>query len=99
MVAAGVIGYVFHLVHVPLTPLVLAIILGPMLEENFQRSLALSRGDWGIFVSSPISIALLIVCILSVVLGAARPLLAAALRRRHSSIPSTPRKNPQEITK
>lgn len=85
MVGAGVIGYVFHLLRVPLTPLVLAIILGPMLEENFQRSLALSRGDWGIFVSSPVAIGLLVVCALAVLLGVLRPALAALMRARARS--------------
>lgn len=85
MVAAGVIGYVFHLLRVPLTPLVLAIILGPMLEENFQRSLALSRGDWGVFTSSPIATGLLLVCALAVALGASRPALAAFVRSRSRS--------------
>ncbi|PZU37566.1 MAG: transporter [Microbacterium sp.] len=82
MVTAGVIGYVFHLLRVPLTPLVLAIILGPMLEENFQRSLALSRGDWGIFTSSPIAIGLLVVCVVALLLGVFRPLLATLVGRR-----------------
>lgn len=96
MVGAGVIGYVFHLLKVPLTPMILAIILGPMLEENFQRSLALSRGDWGIFVSSPIAVGLLVVCGVAALVGVCRPAIAATLRARsrararatHSSTPS-----------
>ncbi len=73
MLGAGVIGYLFNLVRVPLTPLVLALILGPMLEENFQRSLALSRGDYAIFTSSALSITLVGVCALALVFGAVRP--------------------------
>jgi TctA family transporter len=37
----------------------LGFILGPMLEENFRRSLLLSRGSFGIFFSRPISGSLL----------------------------------------
>jgi putative tricarboxylic transport membrane protein len=77
-----VIGYLFNLVRVPLTPLVLALILGPMLEENFQRSLALSRGDYAIFTSSALSITLVGVCALALVFGAVRPSIAALLKTR-----------------
>lgn len=90
MVGAGVIGYIFHLLRVPMTPLVLAIILGPLLEENFQRSLALTRGDWGVFTSSPIAIGLLVVCISAVIFGALRPLLARLLRLRSRNLSTAP---------
>lgn len=82
MLSAGVIGYLFNLVRVPLTPLVLALILGPMLEENFQRSLALSRGDYAIFTSSALSITLVGVCALALAFGAVRPSIAALLKTR-----------------
>ena len=49
-----------------------------MLEENFQRSLALSRGDYGIFTGSPISIALVGVIVLALVFGAVRPAITAS---------------------
>jgi putative tricarboxylic transport membrane protein len=84
MLGAGVVGYLFSLYAVPLTPLVLAIILGPLLEENFQRSLALSRGDYSVFVSGPLSIGLVLVIALAVLFGAVRPALSAALARRSS---------------
>jgi len=83
MLGAGVVGYIFYLLKVPLTPLVLALILGPLLEENFQRSLALSRGDYGIFVSSPLSTALVVICVLAVVLGAVRPAIVAVIKKRN----------------
>lgn len=101
MVGAGVVGYVFHLLRVPLTPLVLAIILGPMLEENFQRSLALSRGDWGVFISSPIAIGLLVVCALALMLGVFRPLLGSILHKRRPeshSIPTDTTSTKKEIS-
>ncbi|WP_420865284.1 tripartite tricarboxylate transporter permease [Pseudoclavibacter helvolus] len=82
MLGAGVVGYLFHLFSVPLTPLVLAVILGPMLEENFQRSLALSRGDYSVFLSSGISVTLLIVIVIAILSGAARPLLSSLLAKR-----------------
>lgn len=82
MLGAGVIGYLFHLTKIPLTPLVLALILGPLLEENFQRSLSLSRGDYGVFVEGPINKVLLLVFIAAVLFGMLRPVLARILSRR-----------------
>jgi TctA family transporter len=40
-------------------PLILGFILGPLMEENFRRSMILSRGDPLIFVIRPISLVLL----------------------------------------
>jgi len=82
MLGAGVVGYLFSILKVPLTPLVLALILGPMLEENFQRSLALSRGNYGVFLDGPISITLLAVCALAIVFGAIRPAITAAIQKK-----------------
>ena len=36
-------------------------ILGPMMEEYLRRALLLSRGDWSVFVTRPISAGLLLV--------------------------------------
>ncbi|MDP1913376.1 tripartite tricarboxylate transporter permease [Brevundimonas sp.] len=60
MVAAfGVIGYTFIKLGVEPAPLLLGFILGPMMEENLRRALLLSRGDWSVFVTRPLSAGLL----------------------------------------
>jgi TctA family transporter len=41
-------------------PLLLGFILGPMMEENLRRALLLSRGDWSVFATRPISAGLLV---------------------------------------
>ncbi|KNH18029.1 transporter [Arthrobacter sp. ZBG10] len=82
MLGAGLLGYVFQLVKVPLTPLVLGLILGPLLEENFQRSLALSRGDYNVFLQGPISLTLIGVIVLAILFGAVRPLIASMLKKK-----------------
>ncbi|WP_207662176.1 hypothetical protein [Clostridium sp. AM58-1XD] len=51
----------------PLPPLILGLILGPMAESNLRRSLALSAGDYGIFVGSPIAVILLVCTVLALV--------------------------------
>ena len=55
----GVVGYSFIKLGCEPAPLLLGLILGPMMEENLRRALLLSRGDWGVFVSRPISAGLL----------------------------------------
>ncbi|AKQ54862.1 membrane protein [Bordetella hinzii] len=62
----GAIGYIFMRLGMEPAPLMLGFILGPMLEENFRRAMLLSRGDFSIFVSRPISGTLLafIACII-----------------------------------
>lgn len=54
-VAFGTLGYLFMRLELDPSPLMLGFILGPMLEENFRRSMLLSRGSFGVFVNRPIS--------------------------------------------
>jgi putative tricarboxylic transport membrane protein len=46
MVIFAVIGYLFTKLEVPRAPIVLALILGPLMEENLRRWLALSDGHY-----------------------------------------------------
>lgn len=58
-VGIGVGAYVLRRFGYPLIPLLLGLILGPMLESNFRRSLILSEGDPTVFVRSPVTVLLL----------------------------------------
>jgi putative tricarboxylic transport membrane protein len=51
----GLIGYLFLRLDMEAAPLMLGFILGPMLEENFRRTMLLSRGAFGVFFTRPIS--------------------------------------------
>ncbi|RZT41446.1 tripartite tricarboxylate transporter permease [Cupriavidus agavae] len=63
--AFGVVGYLFIKLRCEPAPLLLGFVLGPMMEENFRRSLLLSRGDFSVFVTRPLSLGLLIAaCVL-----------------------------------
>jgi len=55
----GVIGYLFIKLGAEPAPLLLGFILGPMMEEYLRRALLLSRGDWSVFVTRPLSASLL----------------------------------------
>ncbi len=78
MFAAGVAGFFLRKADVPLGPLVLGLILGPMLESNLRRALILSRGDWIGTLTRPITLFFLIATVLSL----AWPLVQARRRRR-----------------
>jgi len=61
MVLFGVVGYLMKKFGYEPAPLVLAFVLGPMLENNLRKSLILSQGDFSTFVTRPLSaIALLL---------------------------------------
>jgi len=55
----GVIGYVWSKLKCEGAPLLLGLVLGPMMEENFRRALLLSRGEFSTFVTRPLSASLL----------------------------------------
>ena len=59
MLGWGLLGYFFNKVGVQPAPMVLGFVLGPMLEENFRRTMLLSGGDPMVFIQRPISAALL----------------------------------------
>ena len=64
LVVMGIVGYLLKKLDFDMTPMILAVILGPMLEMNFRQSLFMSRGDPMIFLQRPISLAILIVLVL-----------------------------------
>src|SRR5918997_22659 len=54
MLLFGVIGYVFKKLGYPLSPLVLALVLGDMAESSFRQAMLVSQGNVGIFWSNPL---------------------------------------------
>jgi putative tricarboxylic transport membrane protein len=56
----GALGYLFYKLRCEPAPLILGFILGPMMEENLRRAMLLSRGDPTTFVTSPLSLGLLL---------------------------------------
>jgi putative tricarboxylic transport membrane protein len=78
MVVFGVLGYLMRKFGYEPAPLVLAFVLGPMLENNLRKSLILSQGDFTIFLERPISA----VCLVLAAVALLAPLLPALARRR-----------------
>jgi putative tricarboxylic transport membrane protein len=63
MITFGIIGYLFKKLDYECAPLVLAFVLGPMMEENLRRSLLIS-GSPMVFLNRPISIILISVTLI-----------------------------------
>jgi putative tricarboxylic transport membrane protein len=64
MLIFGIIGYLMRKFRYDAPPLVLALVLGGELESSLRQSLMLSRGDFSIFVTRPITLGFLIVAVL-----------------------------------
>ena len=60
LVLFGFVGYMFIKWKCEPAPLLLAFVLGPLIEENLRRAMRISSGDPMIFVNRPISLGLLI---------------------------------------
>jgi putative tricarboxylic transport membrane protein len=83
MVAAvfGVVGYWMNKHDFEPAPLVLAFVLGPLMEDNLRRAMTIARGDATVFVTSPISGALLAVA--AILLAVA---LLPMIRKRRDAV-------------
>lgn len=63
MLVFGVIGYTFNKLKLPVSPMILAVILGPMMEKYYIQSMTISNGSWTIFVTHPISAVLVVLSV------------------------------------
>jgi TctA family transporter len=70
LIVFGVVGYAFAKWKLEPAPLLLAFILGPMLEENLRRAMLVANGDASVFVTRPISVVLLLVALGMIILFA-----------------------------
>lgn len=68
MLLFGVLGYLMKRYRFEPAPVLLGFVLGPILEENFRRSMLLYGGDFTVFVTRPISAALVGLSVLLVAL-------------------------------
>ncbi|HEX4893579.1 MAG TPA: tripartite tricarboxylate transporter permease, partial [Hyphomicrobiaceae bacterium] len=80
MTVFGVLGYLMRKFGYEPAPLVLAFVLGPMLENNLRKSLILSRGDFWVFLERPISL----VCLIFAALILIVPLLPSLSKKREA---------------
>jgi len=59
MAVFGLLGYALLKLGFEPAPMLLGFVLGPLMEENLRRALAVSRGDASVFITRPISATLL----------------------------------------
>lgn len=65
--AFGVLGFLMRRTGYPVAPLVLGAVLGPLTETQFRRALTLAEGDWTVFVTRPLSAAILVLAALALI--------------------------------
>ncbi len=69
MLIFGLIGYFMRKLGFPIAPLVLASVLAQMLETSLQQALLISQGSLLIFFTRPISLAFMVLSLLSILWG------------------------------
>ncbi|QGP94027.1 Tripartite tricarboxylate transporter TctA family protein [Neomoorella glycerini] len=62
----GIIGYIMRKYDFPVAPVVLAVVLGEMIETSFRRALIISDGSLAIFISRPIASIILLISVISI---------------------------------
>ncbi len=63
----GVVGYFLSVAKVPITPMILAVIVGNSMEQSFRRAFTIADGNLGIFFASPLCIILFLLTVISIV--------------------------------
>jgi TctA family transporter len=77
----GLMGYVFVKLKCEPAPMILAFVLGPLMEENLRRALLISRGDATVFLTRPISAGFLIATALLLVF-----MIMPAVRKKRDEV-------------
>ncbi|RPI73573.1 MAG: hypothetical protein EHM38_00070 [Geobacteraceae bacterium] len=67
MIITGILGYIMRKVHIPMAPIVLALVLGFMMEVNFRRAYIQSGGDMSMFLKHPITLILVVLALVTVI--------------------------------
>jgi putative tricarboxylic transport membrane protein len=80
LVVFGVFGYSLRKLAIDPSPLVVALVLGPLMEKTLRQSLFMARGEWPTIVARPLTLTLLLVGLLAV----AGPSLFRLARRRRT---------------
>ncbi len=78
----GYFGLVLKILDFPIAPLILAVIVGGDMEQNFRMALTSSQGSVSIFYGSPVAIGLIVLTILSLFY----PLILKAFKKRKQQI-------------
>ena len=61
MISIAVVATILRLYDFPMPPLILAFVLGGLMEENLRRSLLISDGSWSFLYDRPLTLCIMIV--------------------------------------
>ena len=61
MIGIAVVATILRLYDFPMPPLILAFVLGGLMEENLRRSLLISDGSWTFLWNRPLTLCIMIV--------------------------------------
>jgi putative tricarboxylic transport membrane protein len=86
----GVAGAILLALEFPVAPILLGFVLGPMVEENFRRTMLLSRGHLNVFIQRPISAVFIGISLMLILLQIFFALRAVQRKRRPPSSVFTP---------
>ncbi|WP_207765873.1 tripartite tricarboxylate transporter permease [Pleomorphomonas carboxyditropha] len=90
MMIAGVFGYVMMRLDFSMSPIVIGIILGPMVETNLRRALIMSDGDFSVFLTRPICATFLVIAAVTLLLPVVGPKIGAWRRIRRAASADDP---------
>lgn len=77
----GVLGYLLRKLNYPMAPLVLALVLGPLMEKSLRQSLIAAQGDPLTFIERPLSGTFLVLAVVLFLM----PAVKAWLKRRRTA--------------
>ncbi|MGH0348803.1 tripartite tricarboxylate transporter permease [Sinorhizobium meliloti] len=77
----GLVGFFMRRYDFPTSPVIIGMILGPLAEQQFRRAMTMSQGDLSIFLTRPISAALLILAALAI----SAPIVLSFIRSRQAA--------------
>lgn len=67
LIGMGIVGYLLRKMDFHLAPLIVALMLGPIIEKHFREALYLSNGDLGIFLDGPVAIGMWLIVVALIV--------------------------------
>lgn len=62
----GLLAFVLRKFAFPVAPVLLGVVLGPLIEQEFRRSMSISAGDVSIFFTRPITLVFIIIIVLTI---------------------------------
>lgn len=69
VILLGLLAYHFNKIGIPSIPIVLAFVMGPIIEQNLNRALTISRGNLSDAILHPLTVTILLMSALTAIYG------------------------------